>query len=266
MNMPDNLAARSVGQLPLNRVVRRSATDDVRSQLVALIESGQLKVGDRLPSEAELSRQFGVSRPIIREALGRLQALALTESRPGSGTYVASNVTRLTLSFGQYSASDLNEVRRCLEVPAARLAAVRRDNEAVDKLRLILEYEDRASSVEEAIREDTDFHCEIARATGNMLFARLVEDLREILKAQTMAVSTLRNRAASISHEHRAVLDAIVAGDGDAAAAAMNAHLDAVERAIRKIAAQSPDQPQPSAGSRPVRPRSRKLDKPAGAR
>jgi len=264
--MPDNLAARSVGQLPLNRVVRRSATDDVRSQLVALIESGQLKVGDRLPSEAVLSRQFGVSRPIIREALGRLQALALTESRPGSGTYVASNVTRLTLSFGQYSASDLNEVRRCLEVPAARLAAVRRDNEAVDKLRLILQDEDHASSVEEAIREDTDFHCEIARATGNMLFARLVEDLREILKAQTMAVSTLRNRAASISHEHRAVLDAIVAGDGDAAAAAMNAHLDAVERAIRKIAAQSPEQPQPSSGDPPVRPRSRKPDKPAGAR
>jgi DNA-binding FadR family transcriptional regulator len=258
--MPDNLATRSAVALPLSRVVRRSAADEVRGQLLALIESGHLKVGDRLPSEAELSRQFGVSRPIIRESLGRLQALGLTESRPGSGTYVASNVTRLTLSFGQYSASDLNEVRRCLEVPAARLAAARRDNKDVDKLRLILEHEEHASSVEEAIRGDTDFHCEIARATGNTLFVRLVEDLREILKEQTMAVSTLRNRAVSISHEHRAVLEAISAGDGDAAAAAMNAHLDAVERAIRKIASQNPEHPQSSSAvsNRSTRSRSRK--------
>ncbi len=243
--MPDNLATRSqvdsppADALPLNRVVRRSAADDVRVQLVALIESGHLQVNDRLPSEAELARRFGVSRPIVREALGRLQALGLTESRPGSGTFVASNATRLTLGFGQYSASDLNEVRRFLEVPAARLAALRRTNEDLEKLRLILEYEDNATSVEDAIREDTDFHSEIARATGNMLFVRLVEDLRELLKEQTLAVSTLRNRASSISREHRAVLEAIVAGDGDTAATAMNAHLDAVERAIRKIASQS---------------------------
>ena len=261
MNMPDNLATRSLGgtppgdSLPLNRVVRRSAADDVRVQLVALIESGHLKVNDRLPSEAELARRFGVSRPIVREALGRLQALGLTESRPGSGTFVASNVTRLTLSFGQYSASDLNEVRRFLEVPAARLAALRRTNEDLDKLRLILEYEDNATSVEDAIREDTDFHSEIARATGNMLFVRLVEDLRELLKEQTLAVSTLRNRASSISREHRAVLEAIIAGDGDTAATAMNAHLDAVERAIRKIASQS-SEPQgfPSDTSNAARP------------
>jgi DNA-binding FadR family transcriptional regulator len=237
VSLPDNLATRSHEDgLPLSRVVRRSAADEVGAQLVALIDSGQLHVGDRLPSEADLARRFGVSRPIVREALGRLQALGLTESRPGSGTFVSSNVTRLTLTFGQYSASDLNEVRRCLEVPAARLAAVRRTNQDVDKLRLILDDEDKATSTDETISRDTDFHREIARATGNMLFVRLVEDLREILKEQTLAVSTLRNRASSISREHRAVLEAIIAGDGDTAAHAMNAHLDAVERAIRRIA------------------------------
>jgi DNA-binding FadR family transcriptional regulator len=237
-NLANDLAGRSdsePGELPLNRVVRRSASDEVRAQLVGLIESGQLQVNDRLPSEAELSRRFGVSRPIVREALGRLQALGLTESRPGSGTYVASNVTKLTVHFGQYSASDLNEVRRCLEVPAARLAASRRTSQDIDRLNSILGEHERASTAEEVIAFDGQFHCAIASATGNLLFVRLLEDVQETLREQTLAVSTLRNRGAGAAREHRAVVKAIVERDGDAAAAAMEQHLDAVERAIRKI-------------------------------
>jgi DNA-binding FadR family transcriptional regulator len=237
-NLANDLAGRSdsePGELPLNRVVRRSASDEVRAQLVGLIESGQLQVNDRLPSEAELSRRFGVSRPIVREALGRLQALGLTESRPGSGTYVASNVTKLTVHFGQYSASDLNEVRRCLEVPAARLAASRRTSQDIDRLNSILGEHERASTAEEVIAFDGQFHCAIASATGNLLFVRLLEDVQERLREQTLAVSTLRNRGAGAAREHRAVVKAIVERDGDAAAAAMEQHLDAVERAIRKI-------------------------------
>lgn len=242
MDLSDNLANDAAGRsdsaqggLPLIRVVRRSAADEVRAQLVALIESGQLQVNDRLPSEAELSRRFGVSRPIVREALGRLQALGLTESRPGSGTYVASSVTKLTVHFGQYSASDLNEVRRCLEVPAARLAAGRRTLEDVEQLNFILGEHESAATAEEVIGFDGQFHCAIASATGNLLFVRLLEDLQETLREQTLAVSTLRNRGAGAASEHRAILKAIVEHDGDTAAAAMEQHLDAVERAIRRI-------------------------------
>jgi DNA-binding FadR family transcriptional regulator len=97
-----------------------------------------VQVNDRLPSEAELSRRFEVSRPIVCEALSRLQALGLTEARVDRGTFVASNVTKLTITFGQCSASDLNEVRRCVEVPAARLAALRRTSEDIQLLASIL--------------------------------------------------------------------------------------------------------------------------------
>lgn len=242
MDLSDNLATplndrsdSEAGALPLNRVVRRSAADEVRAQLVGLIETGQLQVNDRLPSEAELSRRFGVSRPIVREALGRLQALGLTESRPGSGTFVASNVTKLTVSFGQYSAADLNEVRRCLEVPAARAAAERWTDSDIARLGSIAEQHEHAPTVEEAIKLDGQFHCAIASATGNLLFVRLLEDLQETLKEQTLAVSTLRNRGAGAAREHRAILSAILERDAAGAAAAMNEHLDAVERAIRRI-------------------------------
>jgi len=67
---------------------------------------------------------------------------------------------------------------------------------------------------------------------GNKLFVRLVEDLREILQEQSLAVSTLRDRGAQVAREHRRVLDAIIAGDGEAAPSAISDHLDAVERAI----------------------------------
>jgi DNA-binding FadR family transcriptional regulator len=141
----------------------------------------------------------------------------------------------LTVHFGQYSASDLNEVRRCLEVPAARLAASRRTSQDIDRLNSILGEHERASTAEEVIAFDGQFHCAIASATGNLLFVRLLEDVQETLREQTLAVSTLRNRGAGAAREHRAVVKAIVERDGDAAAAAMEQHLDAVERAIRKI-------------------------------
>jgi DNA-binding FadR family transcriptional regulator len=85
------------------------------------------------------------------------------------------------------------------------------------------------------IKFDGQFHCAIAFATGNMLYVRLLEDLQETLKEQTLAVSTLRNRGLGAAHEHHTILTAIRDRDGDAAAAAMEEHLDAVERAIRRL-------------------------------
>ena len=224
--------------LPLSRISRRSAADEVRGQLLAMIESGVLEVNGRLPSEAELGQQFGVSRPVIREALRGLQALGLTESRTGRGTFVASRVAKLTLSFGQYSPADLNEVRRCIEMPAASLAASRRTQADIDEMRRILDAHDRVTSSDEAVRLDGQFHCAIARATGNMLFLRLIEDLREILQEQSLAVSALPHRRAGAGAEHRAVFDAIVRGDAEGAAAAVATHLGAVEIAIKQLTSQ----------------------------
>ena len=225
--------------LPLSRISRRSAADEVRTQLLAMIESGVLKVNGRLPSEAELGQRFGVSRPVIREALRGLQALGLTESRTGRGTFVASKVAKLTLSFGQYSPANLNEVRRCIEVPAASLAASRRSESDIDEMRRILDAHEHVTDTDEAVRLDGQFHCAIARATGNMLFLRLIEDLREILQEQSMAVSALPHRHQSAASEHRAIFDAIVRGDAEDAAEAVARHLGAVEIAVSQLTRES---------------------------
>ena len=217
-------------------VVRPGAVHEVVRQLASLIESGQLRVNDRLPSEVELSRRYEVSRPIVREALGRLQEIGLTESRRGIGTYVASSVARLSNLLGQYSAADLHEVRRLLEVPVAQLAASRRTAEDVERMEMLLEGEIGATNVEERSQVDTDFHCAVASATGNMLFVHLIEDLREVLHAQTVVMSELPGRNASVVAEHRAVIEAILRSDGEAAAKAMGEHLDAVEGEFLAVA------------------------------
>ena len=227
-------------ELPLSRISRRSAADEVREQLLAMIGSGILKVNGRLPSEAELGQRFGVSRPVIREALRGLQVLGLTESRTGRGTFVASRVAKLTLSFGQYSPADLSEVRRCIEVPSASLAARRSTQADIEEMRRILDaHEQQVTDTREAVRLDAQFHCTIARATGNMLFLRIIEDLREILQEQSLAVSALPDRHERAASEHRAVFDAIARGDAGGAAAAMARHLGAVENAVSELTSES---------------------------
>jgi DNA-binding FadR family transcriptional regulator len=201
-----------------------------------------VQVNDRPPSEAELSRRSGVSRPIVCEALGRLQALGLTEAWAGRGTFVASSVTKLTITFGQYSASDLNEV------PSVRRGTGRPPGGAAPdvgghSVPRVDPRGARAGCRSGGGRRDRHrVRCTIAQATGNKLFVRLVQDLREIHQEQSLAVSTLRDRGAQVAREHRRVPDAIIAEDGEAAPSAMSDHLDAVERAILSGPAQAAEQ------------------------
>ena len=137
----------------------------------------------------------------------------LTEfSEEARGTFVASNVTKLTLSFGQYSASDLNEVRRCLEVPAAQLAAGRRTKQDIEMLTLVLEQEENTEILEETIGADSDFHCRYSRDRQHAVLCGWLRTYAEVLHEQTLAVHALRTRGAAVAEEHRAVLKAIVRG------------------------------------------------------
>ncbi|HLJ20973.1 MAG TPA: FadR/GntR family transcriptional regulator, partial [Stellaceae bacterium] len=169
-----------------NPVARRSAADDVRAQLVRSIESGEIKVDHRLPPEHELAKKFGVSRPVVREALVGLNALGLTESRPGKGTFVTANHVRVPLLLGRYSPAHLNEVRRYLEVPAARLAAERRTDTDVGKLAAIVARMEDTDDPAKRNKLDADFHIAIAQAGGNPLTVKLIEDLRSILEAHSL--------------------------------------------------------------------------------
>lgn len=205
---------------------------DVQSRLQASIEAGVYKLNERLPSESELARAFDVSRPVVREALMSLQALGLTASQTGRGTFVVSDRVRVPLLMGRYSPSHIREVRRCLEIPSARLAAERRTDRDVGELAAILARMADADDPAKRNRFDASFHIAIAAASGNPLIVKLVEDLRTVLEEHSLAAARAPQRRQAAVDEHTRIYEAIVERDPDAAAAAMEAHLLAAERAL----------------------------------
>ena len=205
---------------------RQSASEAVRDELVRSIVSGGLEVGEKLPPEAELARSFGVSRPVIREALGSLRALGLIISRNGRGSFVASARSSRPVLLGRYTVDDLHEVRAHLEVPAAGNAALRRSADQLKELRRLVEGLETCADNDEWTRLDAAFHVALARATGNEVHASLIDHLRDLLVEQSHVVATTgEGRVAAANREHRAVFEAVAEGDEKGAQDAMSTHL-----------------------------------------
>jgi GntR family transcriptional repressor for pyruvate dehydrogenase complex len=221
--------------MTLQVVARRGAVADVLARLQAQIVGGEYNASDRLPSESELCRAFGVSRPVVREALMSLQALGLTTSQPGIGTFVVSSRVSVPLLLGRYSPAHVREVRRCIVIPAARLSAERHTERDTGEIAAILARMDDAENPARRNQLDASFHIAIARSSGNPLIVKLVEDLRGVLEEHSLAAARAPYRRRAASEEHRAIYDAIVDRDADGAAAAMEAHLAAAERSLAEI-------------------------------
>jgi GntR family transcriptional regulator, transcriptional repressor for pyruvate dehydrogenase complex len=217
-------------------VDRSSAGDAVRNSLKDAIESGALGVGDKLPTEAELSQAFSVSRPVVRQALESLRVLGLVETRAGRGTFVLANQVKTPLVLGQCTTQDLHEVRLYLEVPAARLCATRRSDEDIAVMdRNLDEHRSVTTDVHAMANVDIAFHMAIARASRNPLLPQLIGHLRQPLEGQTFAVNARAGRLRRAIEEHAAILDAIRAGDAEGAAAAMERHLKNVGEEIELL-------------------------------
>lgn len=199
------------------------------------IESGRLTVGSKLSSEATLSQQYGVSRSVIREALRSCTALGLTVTKTGRGTFVVANKVANDLTLGQYSARDLTEARPHIEVPAAGLAAERRNDDELETLRHIVAAMATETDPESWVALDSSFHAAIARASGNKVFASVVADIRDALAHQSETLNMVADRQHASDVEHQEILAAIEAGSAEKARAAMARHLQAVGLALDSI-------------------------------
>ncbi len=226
---PPAIAAKAT---PLARL---SAAEAVFSAIRQDIESGTVELGAKLSSEATLAGQYGVSRSVIREALRSCNALGLTVTKTGKGTFVVANKVANDLTLGQYSARDLNEARPHIEVPAAGLAAQRRSEEDLKQLRGLMEEMLLENDPESWVGLDAAFHSTIARASGNKVFESVVADIRDALAHQSETLNMVADRRHASDDEHLRIIEAIDAGDAEAAEAAMAAHLDAVSVALESI-------------------------------
>jgi DNA-binding FadR family transcriptional regulator len=229
MNLSDSQTA---GQGVPRRV---SAMEAVLAHLRRLIESGEYAVGGKLPSEAALSREFEVSRSVVREALRGLQALGMTESKTGKGTFVTAIGPAEHPTFGPYSARDLIEVRRHVEIPVAGYAALRRSQDDLDLLAHLVDRMDAETDNTAWVALDSLFHITIAQSSGNPVFGKVIEEIRDALARQSAFLNQLGGRRRRSNVEHREIVTAIAVGSESAAVSAMTGHLRHVEDALTSI-------------------------------
>jgi GntR family transcriptional repressor for pyruvate dehydrogenase complex len=235
VNLSDSRTAGQQGATP-SPLARLSAAEAVFNAIRGAIESGRLAVGDKLNSEAALAQEYGVSRSVIREALRSCNALGLTVTRTGRGTFVVADHVANDLVLGQFSARDLNEARPHIEVPAAGLAAERRTAEDLDILHAMVASMAVETDPEAWVVLDSGFHAAIARASGNKVFESVVADIRDALTHQSETLNLVtEDRQHASNMEHQRILDAIEAGSAPDASAAMSDHLRAVADALDSI-------------------------------
>ncbi|MEB2844419.1 FCD domain-containing protein [Rhizobiales bacterium RZME27] len=216
-------------------ISRKNAAEVVFDELRSAIVSGRIEVGTRLPSEAHLAKRYGVSRPVIREALRSLQTLGMTQTRTGSGTFITTSTPSADLSYSGYSARDLIEARPFIEVPAAGWAALRRSEQQASDLMTLCERMDAEEDPHRWVTLDSEFHMLLAKASGNAVFEKIVTDARDALMQQSELVNMMASRRVASNGEHRRIAVAVNAGSQDDASRAMELHLGQVKLVVTEI-------------------------------
>jgi GntR family transcriptional regulator, transcriptional repressor for pyruvate dehydrogenase complex len=215
----------------------------VASALEKAIMDGELKVGEKLPSEQSLAGQFGVSRNIVREALRDVKARGLLEVRNGAGSFIArptwtdlGDMLNRFLTLSDSAINDFYEIRFTLEIKACELAAERATEEDLARLEAIIREMERSLDAREVLTSlDFDFHYVIAAATKNPLFGSLLRPIKSIMTA--MLNYSYSNPARDEALEgHHAIFDAMKKRDPKLAAAAMARHLENSEVNLTNLA------------------------------
>ncbi len=204
----------------------------VADYLERTILSGKLEPGEPLPPEREISSQMGVSRSVVREAIGRLTSLGLIKSIHGAGNRVQPPDSkqiklgyRRMLLAKELSAQQLDDVRLGLEISIASAAAENRTDDHLERLRKAQQVLGNTKrSLQSQLRADVDFHATLAEATANPLYEIMLEPLQEVLLEHRRR-SLSRNGAKSVLRHHDKILAAVENQDPVAAAEAMEEHL-----------------------------------------
>jgi DNA-binding FadR family transcriptional regulator len=207
----------------------------VSERFRAQIESGAWPRGSRIPGENQLATELGVSRGTVREALRSLSLTGLLEPRVGDGTYVrATNEISGVLVRDELSASltHVLDARAGIEAAAARLAAQRPDPDSLTALSAALESRAAAGDLDAFVAADADFHRGVVVASGNPLQLRLYDAIAEVLTESIHQTATLPEDH-RILDAHVDVLEAIRAGEPEAASQASYALIETIKQEAR---------------------------------
>jgi len=206
--------------------------------------SGTVSPGQRLPGERALSEALGVSRATLRDAIKSLSLLGLLEQRQGDGTYLSQSESYLLpaviewgLLLDRPEVDALIDARYQLEVTMAGLAAIRRDEASIARIRAVVTRMQAcvdSGDLEGYAAADVEFHLAVAEASGSPILSNFLANVSVLLEVWAKRVILAAGETQSSIVKHTPVLEAIEAGDESAARAAMEAHM---ERAKRRLIA-----------------------------
>ncbi len=217
--------------------------EQVAEQIEKRILAGELRKGDRLPTERELAEQFHVSRTAVREAMKILAQKGLVDMRPGRGTIVIDGAREamensigllMKLKLGEVGGSDnLVQVREILEVEIAALAAARATDKEIAAMREAIKVMDESLNNADAfIAADNRFHEALAQATQNTLIFILINSIVNLLSEQRKQIFEVEGGPQRGQIHHRRILESVVLRDPEAARAAMRSHLRQVREDV----------------------------------
>lgn len=223
-----------------------SLSQKIVDRLLLLIKEKQLKPGDRLPPERELSATMGVSRPSLREALRALSIMNIIENRQGSGTYITSlEPERLVehldfiIALNDQSFLDLFQARKILEVGLVSLAAQQIKDDELKALKDCL-----ARTAEEIddpavfLQCDLEMHQRIIDAARNQILALFMKSINDLNIASRRRTGESRKLREQTLKDHRLILTALEEHSSSRAAQAMRDHLNHVEEHLKEMSAE----------------------------
>ena len=219
---------------------RPSVADLVIEQIKEMVRSGQLHQGDKLPNQNELAEQLGVSRPSLREAMNYLKRLGIIDQGPGVGTVLLLEHPDIWVEYPDapglsdvQAMQELTEARRLIETQIVELAAKRMSAReiaslasSIKRMRRFIDKDD----IQGYLSEDVSFHCQLANSTRNRyimhMFITIMSLMEQFIK---IAFNSSQELIENSFEHHRAIVEALQAGDRERAVAEMQRHIEDIK-------------------------------------
>ncbi len=213
-------------------------SDKIVNQIINMMKDGSLKAGDKLPNEALLAEQFGVSRGILREALTQLQAQGYIRRKPKDGTYIQDNIQGKLMNesvnelMRKATYSDLLDFRETLELKMVERVIERASDEEIEEL-----FDGLGIAEDEEVQHSMDhyFHYKLAQASRNVFFMNFIDTYYDLISEIAKKSHRDQIRRNQIAEEHHAIAKAIANRDKNAARQAVSHHMKMVDKKIESM-------------------------------